>query len=181
MSILVLHTYGILKHADDHPASQAFWDAVPEVQASRQNAPGLLLGATFATTHDGAPRSETSEFGATVSPVFHDSSQERAGLATLSAWSDPESAAGFSFHGAHGGAMKSRSEWFQQEHSWPSSVMWWVDDLELVTWEDANRRIVQLDENGPSAAAFSFKSMYSSSGEKVRMNNERVKEISGRS
>jgi hypothetical protein len=177
MSFLVLHTYGILKHADDHAASQDFLAAIPDVQASQEIAPGLLRGATFATTHDGVPFDETSEFGATAKPIFHDPSKERTGLATLSVWSDPESAAGFSFHGTHGGALKFRSEWFQQDDSWPSSVMWWADELDSVSWDEANRKIAYLAEHGPSTAAFSFKSIYSSSGEEILMNTDRVKEI----
>ncbi len=180
MAFFVLHTYGILEHPNDHPASQAFWAAVPDVQVGRENADGLLRGATIPFNIDGTPFRETTEFGVPVTPHFHDASQERTALATLSAWIDPESAAGYSFHGAHGGALKYRSEWFRQEHSWPSSVMWWTDDIESINWEVANAKIAQLDEHGPSPDAFSFKSMYTNSGEKIRMDNERMKDIGGR-
>jgi hypothetical protein len=104
-------------------------------------------------------------------------SQERTALATLSAWIDPQSATGYSFQGAHGGALKYRSEWFRQEHTWPTSLMWWTNDIESINWEVANAKIAQLDEHGPSPDAFSFKSMYTNSGEKIRMDNERVKDI----
>ncbi|MDE0593265.1 MAG: hypothetical protein OSB68_08560 [Dehalococcoidia bacterium] len=55
MPIFVLHIYGILKHPDEHPASQPFWAAVPDVQASRENAEGLLRGDTIPFNIDGAP------------------------------------------------------------------------------------------------------------------------------
>jgi len=121
--------------------------------------------------------SDNTDCGAPVTPQFHDSTQGRFGLVTLSAWIDPESAAAFSFQGAHGESMKSRNEWFQRQHSWPSSVMWWTDDLELMTWKEANIRIAQLDESGPSAATFNFKSMYSATGERSTLDSQRVKEL----
>jgi len=181
MSILVLHTYGFLERPVGHPATEAFWAAVPEVQMSRENAPGLLRGTAIAFTPDGDPLREDNVFGPNVTPQFHDSSRERISLATLSAWADPESAASYSFHGPHGAAMKNRNEWFRQDHSWPTSVMWWTDDLESVNWVEANARLAQLDADGPTPEAFSFRSMFSSGGEKMRMDNERVKELGGRS
>jgi hypothetical protein len=87
--------------------SRAFLAAVPDVQVGRENAEGLLRGATIPFNIDGTPFRETTEFGVPVTPHFHDASQERTALATVSAWIDPESAAGYSFHGAHGGALNT--------------------------------------------------------------------------
>ena len=177
MSLFVLHTYGILEHPDDHPATQAFFETTPAVLASRENAAGMLRGDTAAFTSDGRPRKETSEFGGLVTPHFYDSSVKRISLVTLSVWTDPESAAGYSYHGTHGDAFRKRSEWFRQDHPWPSSVLWWTDDIESVNWNTANEKLAHLDEHGASPEAFSFRSMYTSTGEETRMNNERVKEI----
>lgn len=180
MPILVLHTYGILEHPIDHPATQAFFAAVPDVQASRDDASGLLRGDTASFMPDGTPRREVSEFGPPITPEFFDPSKDRIALATLSAWTDPESAAGYSYHGTYGSAFKRRTEWFSQDHSWPSSVLWWTDDVGSIGWELANSKLAYLHKNGPSPEAFTFRSLYSDDGEQIRMNNERVKEIGKR-
>ena len=177
MAILVLHTYGILEHPDDHPVSQEFWQAVPDVRDSRENAEGLLRGDTTPFHLDGTPYKPDTEFGIPVTPEFFEESDERTALVTLSAWTDPESAAGYSYHGTHGGALKHRNDWFRQDHSWPTLVLWWADDIESINWEVANAKLAQLNNHGPSPGAFSFKSMFTSTGEQLRMNNERVKDI----
>jgi hypothetical protein len=48
-----------------------------------------------------------------------------------------------------------------------------------VLW-NTEAKIAQLDEHGTSPDALSFKSMYTNSGEKIRMDNERVKDIGDR-
>ena len=58
--------------------------------------------------------------------------------------------------------------------------MWWTDDIESITWELANTKLAHLDKHGPSPDAFSFKEMYSSTGEKSRMDNQRVKNLGAR-
>ena len=110
MSILILHTYGILQHPSDHPSTQDFIAAASGVHESAMSTSGLLKWATNTFQPDGTPMSDSTDCGAPVTPQFHNSSQERFGLVTLSAWTDPESAAAFSFQGAHGEAMKSRHE-----------------------------------------------------------------------
>ncbi len=180
MSALVLHTFAILKHPAAHPASQAFQEAIPGVIASLPDAPGLLKSSANVFWPDGTSGSETTEFGSPVLPRFFELSQDRFGLTTLSAWSDAEAVAGFSFHGIHGEAMTHRNEWFRQEHFWPSSVMWWTNTIDEVTWEEADTKLGHLHENGPSSEAFTFKSLYSSAGEPVRMDTKRVKELGTR-
>ncbi len=60
MSALILHTFGILKHAAGHPASQAFMP-------------------------DGTCMSKETEFGIPPTPTFFEKDIDRYGLATLSA------------------------------------------------------------------------------------------------
>lgn len=177
MSVLVLHTFGILEHPADHPASQAFQQAIPDVIASLSDTPGLLKSSVNFFWPDGTSGNETTEFGSPVTPRFFDLSEGRFALTTLSAWTEVEAAAGFSFQRTHGKAMENRTEWFRQEHFWPSSVLWWTDDMEAVTWEEGNMKLAYLHENGPSHAAFAFKSLYSSTGESVRMDAQRVKKL----
>ena len=118
MSALILHTFGILKHAAGHPASQAFMP-------------------------DGTCMSKETEFGIPPTPTFFEKDIDRYGLATLSAWTDIESAVGFSFHRAHGDAMKHRKDWFQQDHSCrrPSCGGWtillqWIGPRRIRDWSN---------------------------------------------
>ena len=120
MPNLVLHTFGILEHHIGHPASQTFVATSPGVVESTKSASGLLKSEVNTFEPVGTTMNEVSGFGTPVTPQFHDLSQDRYGLVTLSIWTDAESAAGFSYHGTHGAAMKRRTEWFNQDHSWPT-------------------------------------------------------------
>ena len=51
----MIYIYGILKQPDEHSTSQPFWAAVLDLQASCENAEGLLRGDTTPFHIDGAP------------------------------------------------------------------------------------------------------------------------------
>ncbi len=143
MSALILHTFGILKHATGHPASQAFMATSPGVTESVPGTPGLLKNSITSFMPDGTCMSEETEFVIPPTPTFFEKDIDRYGLATLSAWTDIESAVGFSFHRTHGDAMKHRKDWFQQDHSCrrPSCGGWtillqWIGPRRIRDWSN---------------------------------------------
>ncbi len=177
MPALLLHTFGILKHAASRPASQAFMATSPGVIESIPGTPGLLKHSIITFMPDGTSMSEETEFGIPPTPTFFEKDIDRYGLATLSAWDDAESAVGFSFHRIHGDALKHRKDWFLQDHTWPSSVMWWTDDIDSVDWVEADSRLVRLNEHGPARDGFTFQSLFSAEGESMKLDQDRVQEL----
>ena len=73
--------------------------------------------------------------------------------------------------------MKHRKDWFPQGHSWPSSVMWWTDDLASVDWVEADSSLVQLNENGHSRDGLTFQALFSAEGETTKLHQARVQEL----
>lgn len=177
MNVLILYTFGILAYPDEHQSIQAFRAAAPAVSAGIPTAPGMLKGMTNLFSTNGTAKEEVTEFGTPIRPYFYAPPQQTSGLVSLSAWSDPESAAAFSFHGEHGKAMKHRTEWFVQDHDWPSSVLWWTSDLDSVTWEVAELKLQELHAHGSSQSAFTFRSLHEATGKPTRLDNQRVKEL----
>lgn len=126
---------------------------------------------------DGTSSNLQTPFGAPVLPTFFNTDDQRVGLATLSAWDSIEFAVGYSFHREHGHALKQRKEWFEQVHTWPSSVMWWEDDFEKVDWLMANEKLAELDQNGATASSFNFQSLYNNEGAPTKLDQTRVRDL----
>jgi hypothetical protein len=177
MPALVLHTFGILNNPGDHPSTLEFQQATPAVLSSIPGTSGLLKDAVNTFMPDGTSLTENRSFGVPVTPTFFETNSDRFGLTTLSVWDDIESAVGFSFHREHGEAMKKRKDWFQQEHTWPSSVMWWASDIDTVDWASADEKLVELNDHGPSPNAFTFQSLYSADGTQTKLDHERVQQL----
>ncbi len=70
MSVLILHTFGILKHAAGHPASQPFMATSPGVTESVPGTPGLLKNSITSFMPDGTCMSKEAEFGIPPTPTF---------------------------------------------------------------------------------------------------------------
>ena len=81
MSALILHTFGILKHAAGHPASQAFMATSPGVTESVTGTPGLLKNSITSFMPDGTCMSKETELGIPPTPTFFEKDIDRYGLA----------------------------------------------------------------------------------------------------
>ena len=81
----------------------------------------------------------------------------------LSVWNDVESLEAFVFSNeAHRDILRRRREWFDKLEFY--LVLWWVSAGHRPDLEEAKRRLECLQENGPTAEAFTFRDRYSSPG-----------------
>jgi ring-1,2-phenylacetyl-CoA epoxidase subunit PaaC len=78
-------------------------------------------------------------------------------LVNMSVWDNPDALKAFVYrNNSHTSPLKQRDQWFLPMNS-PHVALWWLNDGELPTLQDAKRRLDHLAENGESAYAFTFK------------------------
>ncbi len=81
----------------------------------------------------------------------------------LSVWNDVESLEAFVFSNeAHRDILRRRREWFDKLEFY--LVLWWVSAGHRPDLEEAKGRLECLQENGPTAEAFTFRDRYPSPG-----------------
>lgn len=77
-------------------------------------------------------------------------------IPNLSVWRDLESLQHFMYRTEHVDFLRRRREWFEplgREHL----VLWWVEDGDRPTLDEALGRLARLEEEGTSAEAFTFR------------------------
>ncbi|MBS1722025.1 MAG: DUF3291 domain-containing protein [Armatimonadetes bacterium] len=170
---LAFMTYGHLKADFGHPDVQGFVDRVPSVYGAADAMEGFI------------GRSERSlenfqhSWGEIVTPKCWGGETTLRSAATLSLWDDIESVAAFAYHGAHGDAMKLRTEWFIH-NGLPEHVGWWVEEGDPVNWQMAADRMDHLHDHGSTAHAFNLRSPFDGDGEPYRINTDVVRAKTGR-
>lgn len=75
-------------------------------------------------------------------------------IVNMSTWSDIDSLHNFVYKSTHSDFLRRRKEWFSQMKTY--SVMWWQDKNTEPTIEQAYKKLHQLENNGPTAEAFTF-------------------------
>jgi len=80
-------------------------------------------------------------------------------IINISVWQDVDSLKGFVFHSDHVSFMKRRKEWFEKFDK-AFVCMWWVEEDQMPTIEEAVTRLAHLQEHGSSEYAFDFRSVY---------------------
>lgn len=81
-------------------------------------------------------------------------------LVNMSVWVDVESLHNYTYRTAHTEIMRQRKAWFQRMDE-AYSVLWWVPCGHLPTLDEAKQRLEQLNSDGPTARAFTFKKVFS--------------------
>lgn len=99
-----------------------------------------------------------------VSVIMQDG---RLVFVNVSVWTHYEALHKFVYRSAHGGFVRRRREWFDPTPQ-PSTALWWVQDGEHPTLDDALRRLRHLRERGPSPRAFSLLRRFDTDGAAVR-------------
>lgn len=84
-------------------------------------------------------------------------------LVNMSTWNDVNSLFNYVFKSAHIEIMQRRKEWFEKMRDM-HAVLWWVPEGHRPTTLEAKRRLQYLQENGPTATAFTFKKPYPAPG-----------------
>ena len=77
-------------------------------------------------------------------------------IVNMSVWSSLEALRHFVFRSDHADVLRRRKEWFE---SMPQfiSALWWIPAGTTPTLAEAEERLEQLRQHGPSPTAFTFK------------------------
>ena len=100
-------------------------------------------------------RLQTDAGNATSIHAFDD---ERL-LLNMSVWESIETLRAFAYTSAHTGVLRRRAEWFERLAE-AHLVLWWVPAGHIPTVEEAVDRLEQLRRDGPSPAAFTFRTPF---------------------
>ncbi len=77
-------------------------------------------------------------------------------IINFSVWEDAESLFQDAFYSGHADYYRRRNEWFTHEDE-PYAVLWWVPAGTQPSVEEAEAKLRELQANGPTADAFTFK------------------------
>ncbi len=167
---LAMYNFGLHIAAYESAAVEGFRlrEAANFEAASRAHG---FIGRSGYTGEPGTPC-----WGEQVFPRFIEGSGFATAPSSLSLWVDIEALMAFSYSGVHADALKHARHWNVRQ-SWPPLVLWWVDAGVVPEWKDGVERLEYLHDNGPSAAAFSFKHPYCPDGNPAEIGRGRVKEI----
>ena len=160
---LALYTFGQFLRPSKHPANDGFHavnDAILEVIEA---APGFIARSGYLSDHTGGYGPPS--WGEETYPRFYRDNGDGWAPATLSLWTDIESAMAATYYGAHGQVMKEGRGWFQKPQ-WPPLVLWWVKDHRRPCWQDGARRLEHLQDHGPTARGFAFTAPFDAAGQR---------------
>jgi hypothetical protein len=153
MARLAFLTFGVLRGPEGSDVVKGFETLAPTVFKSAERAHGWIgysAKLAFVSSHLGVLW-ETSEHAEAYYAI------------TLSLWQDIQSVQRFSYSGLHAKALARREKWFRRT-SWPTYVMWWVEDEHSPEFGEAIERLQHLREHGPTPRAFTFKQAFDDQG-----------------
>jgi len=130
----------LLRAPLDSPGLADFVDALEPINRLADRAPGFVW------------RLQTEAGDATAIRVFDDDTL----IVNMSVWESVDALDEFVYSSAHRDVMRRRREWFEKMAD-AYLVLWWIPAGELPTVSDAQSRFETLRRDGPSAAAFTFR------------------------
>lgn len=144
MSLLHLAQLNIaqMKFAIDAPELAEFVARLDDVNALADGSPGFVW------------RLQTEDGDATAIDYFGPEY-----LVNMSVWEDVESLHNYIYRTAHNEVMARRKEWFERMLE-VYSVLWWIPAGTIPTIAEADQRLQNLRQNGPTAEAFTFKKIF---------------------
>ena len=80
-------------------------------------------------------------------------------IVNLSVWTGVEALFDYVYRSGHRSVMIKRREWFERPDN-AHLVLWWVPAGHRPEAEEGLKRLAHLNEHGPTATAFDFKSVY---------------------
>lgn len=128
----------------DSPALAGFVALLPEVNALAERSPGYV----WRLQDESGDATALRPFGADV-------------IVNLTVWESVEALHGFTYRTTHLEPMRRRREWFVPADG-PHLVLWWIPAGARPTLAEAAERLDRLRHDGPSPAAFTFRSPYPS-------------------
>lgn len=168
--ILALYTFGVFTKPADHQVNDGFYALNDPILALVDKAPGLIARSGY----DGDPG--PASWGREVYPTFYEERGDGWSPATLSLWTDLESAMAFSYFGLHAEALTRGRKWFLKPQ-WPPYAAWWCADNHVPQWHEAVEKHALLHERGTSADVFDFKKPFDAFGRETRIDRQKVRAI----
>lgn len=126
----------------DSPVLEGFVNNLDRVNAIAEQSPGFVW------------RLQTEDGDATAIRHFGDDV-----LVNMSVWKDVASLHAFVYGIAHIEILRRRREWFEKMRD-AFTVLWWVPAGHQPTLDEAESRLEQLKQGGPTAAAFDFRNAF---------------------
>ncbi|WP_128985063.1 DUF3291 domain-containing protein [Streptomyces roseicoloratus] len=169
MPRLALYTFGTLKAplATASPLTRALQETGATVYGTITAHPGYLGRAQAAGGGGGTHFDlDWGAWGEFVVPAWYDKGRTAGTVAldaTLSLWTDVDSAFDAVYTGVHREALTRRHDWFERTGR-PSHTCWWTADDTNPTWQDGVSRLEHLATHGPGPRAFTFQRAFAADG-----------------
>lgn len=127
----------------DAPEMQGFVEQLDYINQLAERSPGFVW------------RLQTEAGDATSLQLFDDPLV----IMNCSVWESLEALQDYVYSGEHLTVLKNKKNWFEKMAS-PALALWWVPAGHIPSAEAARDAIHQLQQQGPSAAVFSFAKPY---------------------
>jgi hypothetical protein len=134
---------GRLRAPVDSPIVAEFMAALEPINAIADASPGFVW------------RLQTEDGNATSIRPFEDDEI----LVNMSVWESIEALGDYVYRSAHTPFMRRRREWFHHMAE-AYLALWWVPAGHIPTTAEAAERLRHLQEHGPTAHAFTFRSPF---------------------
>ncbi len=149
-----LAQFNIIKLKDelDSPIVKEFRDFLAPVNLLAEESPGFVWRLK-------------DEGGASATDI-ETPYEDKLIFVNMSVWEDFESLKEFTYKTVHSYFLKSRKKW-SDEIAGQKAVMWYVDQGDVPTVEEAKAKLDLLNANGATAEAFSMSELYDESGNRL--------------
>lgn len=132
-----------MRGALEDPVMGGFVARLDELNALADGSPGFVW------------RLQTPEGNATYLRPYDD---DRI-IINLSVWKTVEDLRNYVYRTAHAEMLRQRQDWFEKFGP-PSVALWWVPAGHLPSVDEAKKRLDHLQQNGPTAFAFTFRVLF---------------------
>ena len=136
----------------DDPIMQDFVDNLEKINSIAETSPGYIW------------RLQTEEGDATAIRVLDNDML----LVNMSVWKCVEDLKSFVYESFHVEILKRKKEWFSRFDK-AYQVMWWIRAGTQPTVEEAERRLLYLQQNSETPYAFSFRRTFPASEEHLEI------------
>ena len=136
---------GRMREPLDSPLLADFVAALEPVNAAAEAAPGFVW------------RLQTEDGNATAVHAFEWDQAGSAGvLVNMSVWESVEALAAYVYSDTHRQVLRRRRQWFERMAE-PYAALWWIPRSHIPTTDEAEERVLQLREFGPTPYAFTLR------------------------
>ncbi|KZZ62134.1 hypothetical protein A3762_13700 [Oleiphilus sp. HI0125] len=123
----------------DHPSMVDFKEAIDHINMLAERSEGFVW------------RFQTEEGDATAVRLFDDPKV----IVNISVWESLDALKNYVYQGEHLDILKRKKEWFQKTKG-PHLALWWIEDGEFPTAEQAKEKLEYLAKHGPNEHVFNM-------------------------